>query len=175
MIKTILVPTDGSEHAGKAVLLASDIAEKYGAKLVFLHVMPQGPLPDHLRHLAEAEHLTDAPGPNAPPGAAAVPRGPALTTAPSESAARAREIYEFVGRQMLDRADRTAREQGASDIATLLLDGDPVKQILEETEKEEVNLIVMGSRGLSDLKGLLMGSVSHKVSHLAKCTCVTVR
>jgi len=33
----------------------------------------------------------------------------------------------------------------------------------------------MGTRGLSDLKGLFVGSVSHKVSHLADCSCITVR
>ncbi len=36
MILNVLVPTDGSDHAGKAVTLAADIAEKYGARLVFL-------------------------------------------------------------------------------------------------------------------------------------------
>ncbi len=44
MIKTILVPTDGSEHAKKAVLLASDIAEKFDARMVVLHVLSSGPL-----------------------------------------------------------------------------------------------------------------------------------
>ena len=39
MIKTILVPTDGSGHAKKAVDLAAEIAEKYGARLVILHVL----------------------------------------------------------------------------------------------------------------------------------------
>jgi nucleotide-binding universal stress UspA family protein len=33
----------------------------------------------------------------------------------------------------------------------------------------------MGSRGVTDFNGLLMGSVSHKISHLAKCTCITVK
>ena len=39
MIKTILVATDGSDHAEKAVDLAADIAGKYGAHLVLLHVL----------------------------------------------------------------------------------------------------------------------------------------
>jgi nucleotide-binding universal stress UspA family protein len=54
-------------------------------------------------------------------------------------------------------------------------DGDPVKEILRQAEEDSANLIVMGSRGLGDLQGLLMGSVSHKVNHLAKQTCITVK
>lgn len=47
MIKTILVPTDGSSHAKKAIDLAADIAQKYDAKLVILHVL--------LRHTSESD------------------------------------------------------------------------------------------------------------------------
>ena len=53
--------------------------------------------------------------------------------------------------------------------------GDPAERILDCAKREHVDMIVMGTRGLSDLKGLLMGSVSHKVSHLADCACVTVK
>jgi nucleotide-binding universal stress UspA family protein len=53
--------------------------------------------------------------------------------------------------------------------------GDPVKCILSMTEQEEVDVIVMGTRGLGDLQGLLVGSVSHKVSNLAPCTCIAVK
>ncbi len=49
-IKSILVPTDGSNQADKAVELASsDIAAKYGAKLVLLYVMWRGPSLEALR------------------------------------------------------------------------------------------------------------------------------
>ena len=36
-------------------------------------------------------------------------------------------------------------------------------------------MIFLGSRGLDDMVGLMMGSVSHKVMHLAPCTCVAVK
>ncbi|MEE8536041.1 MAG: universal stress protein, partial [Kiloniellales bacterium] len=65
--------------------------------------------------------------------------------------------------------------KGVEKIQRTLEDGDPAKAILDCAKRVEANLIVMGSRGLNDLKGLLVGSVSHKVSHLAECTCVTVR
>ena len=56
-----------------------------------------------------------------------------------------------------------------------LADGDPAKRILEYAKEEAVDCIIMGSRGLGDLKALLQGSVSRKVSNRAPCTCVTVR
>ena len=57
MIKTILAATDGSEHARKAVRLAADLADKYGAKLVLVHVLLRGELDEGLQHMAEVERL----------------------------------------------------------------------------------------------------------------------
>lgn len=55
-----------------------------------------------------------------------------------------------------------------------LTQGDPVRVILDTAKKRDVDAIVMGSRGLSDLGGVVIGSVSHKVSHAAKCRVITV-
>jgi nucleotide-binding universal stress UspA family protein len=52
-------------------------------------------------------------------------------------------------------------------------EGSPVERIL--LAAEDADMIFLGSRGLSGAKGLLMGSVSHKVANLADRTCVTVK
>ena len=49
------------------------------------------------------------------------------------------------------------------------------RKVLEAARKHEADIIVMGTRGLGGLEGLIMGSTAHKVSHLAPCTCITVR
>ena len=172
MFETILVPTDGSEHANKAVVLASDIAEKYQAHMVLLHVLPQGALPEALRRMAQAEHISSrGSGKSAPLS----PEGkfPASTIFGHEDDTR--EVRQFVAEEIMAHAKRTAKERGVENVSDVIEDGDPTEQILRHAETDSANLIVMGSRGLSDLKGLLMGSVSHKVNQLSPCTCVTVR
>ena len=47
--------------------------------------------------------------------------------------------------------------------------GTASKKILEFAKKQEIDLIIIGSKGNSDLKGYLLGGVSHKVAGLAKC------
>ena len=174
MFRTILVATDGAAHAEKAVELAGDIAEKYGARLVLLHVLLHGHIPEALRHMAEIEHMV----PTAQPPPAALAPVPELM----EHIARAgadtramRQVFVALGDQILGRAERTARKKGVRDIATRVEDGDPARRIIECAKAEDADLIVLGSRGLGDLEGLFMGSVSHKVSHLAECSCVTVK
>jgi nucleotide-binding universal stress UspA family protein len=50
----------------------------------------------------------------------------------------------------------------------------PAHEILKAAEPFQADLIVMGSRGLSDLAGLLVGSVTHKVLHLARTPVLVV-
>jgi nucleotide-binding universal stress UspA family protein len=48
-------------------------------------------------------------------------------------------------------------------------------EILEEAEESGASVIVMGTRGVSDLKGLLVGSTTHKVLHLGQLPVLAVR
>ena len=48
-------------------------------------------------------------------------------------------------------------------------------QIVSHGTENGVDLIVMGSRGLSDVAGLFLGSVAHKVLHLAGCPVLIAR
>ena len=51
----------------------------------------------------------------------------------------------------------------------------PGEEILRAAADEKADLIVLGSRGLSQVKAFLLGSVSDKVSHHAKCPILIVR
>lgn len=56
-----------------------------------------------------------------------------------------------------------------------VVEGDPAKQVCEVARVEGCDLIVLGTRGLSDLEGLLLGSVAHKVLMTAPCPVLAVR
>lgn len=58
---------------------------------------------------------------------------------------------------------------------TDILEGPPAEAILKVAETRQVDLIVMGSRGLGQLTGLLLGSQSQKVVSHAKCPVLIVR
>lgn len=53
--------------------------------------------------------------------------------------------------------------------------GHVARDIVDAARALESELIVMGSRGLSDVQGLLLGSVTHKVMHLAQIPVLVVR
>ena len=60
MIKTIFVATDGSVHAKKAIDLAADIAGKYGARMVILHVLLRDTSESKIEALCKENEMPDA-------------------------------------------------------------------------------------------------------------------
>ena len=53
--------------------------------------------------------------------------------------------------------------------------GSPPAEIIRVAEAEGCDLIVLGSRGLSDVKAFLIGSVSDRVAHHARCPVLIVK
>ncbi|WRX24723.1 UspA - like 10 [Theobroma cacao] len=58
---------------------------------------------------------------------------------------------------------------------TLILEGDPTDMICDISEQMNVDLLVVGSRGLGKIKRALLGSVSDYCAHYAKCPTLIVK
>lgn len=168
----ILVPVDGSGHATKAAELACDMSVKFGAGVRFVHVLLHGQAPERIQTLVDLDRLDTETREEL----ARLQTSAGLAWAPAYSVQLLpNALLQKVGRHILERAAALAAERGVTRVETELLDGQPARSILEAAEKDRADLIVMGMRGLGEVEGLLVGSVSYKVNHLAPCSCITVR
>jgi nucleotide-binding universal stress UspA family protein len=82
---------------------------------------------------------------------------------------------QTLGDQMIAVAQDKARKKGVQHVEATVMEGDRAERIIAYAKDHDVDMIVVGSRGLGSFKGLLLGSVSNKVSHRADRTCVIVR
>lgn len=174
MMSKILCPTDGSEHAEKAVTLASDLAAKYDAELVLLHVLMSNASADDLQRFAEMEGLASDVRPEME-RLRTIDQPTLAMGGPVLSEPVSAEVVERIGDYALQSAKREAEAKGVASVSTKVERGDTGKRILQCAEDEGVDTIVMGSRGLGKLKGIILGSVSQYVSSRADCTCITVK
>jgi len=78
------------------------------------------------------------------------------------------------GKKLLEQCKNQAQSNNVA-VETLLKLGDYAQVIIDTADQNDYDLIVMGSRGLSVFKELLLGSVSFKVMHHAKCPVMVVR
>ena len=169
MFENIVVATDGSANARRAMEVGAKLANACGAHLTVVYVSPTylalgdiEQIPELPQEAKDAiKRMRDAMGGFEMSAYAPV-------TAPQSA-------IEFLGNAVLDRADTVARENGTTNTSRVLAYGNAAENIVVEAEKAKAELIVIGTRGLSDLGGLVMGSVSHKVIHLSACPCVTVK
>ncbi|HSH49845.1 MAG TPA: universal stress protein [Halomonas sp.] len=88
-------------------------------------------------------------------------------------ATNAEEIVQPAGLAVIERASRQA-ELGDKQVQPIVRAGKPAQTIIEEAQRLGVDAVVMGSRGNSNIKSLVIGSVSYRVLHVAPCTVVIV-
>ncbi len=150
MIATILIAVDGSPHSMQAVEVGSQIAAALKARLVLLNVAKPDKAIEAMRQFAKAEHATD----------------------------RDVDIIDILkrgARQMLEAEAVKARSAGVHNIVSEVEEGPIARTIVARAKHHNVDMIVVGSRGLGDIEGLLRGGVSHRVETLAKCPVLVVK
>jgi nucleotide-binding universal stress UspA family protein len=78
-------------------------------------------------------------------------------------------------RGLVDAGAQRARADGVPDVTGVCLEGHVVDEIVAYLEAHPTDLLVLGSRGLSAAKRLLLGSISDAVSHHVSCPVLIVR
>ena len=150
MFNNIIVATDGSEPADRAVAVAIDLALKYDAELAVVYVM---------------EDI----------GSTRIPVALESYTNMEFFDVSEREALTSIAGQIVDRAVNKAREAGVSRVVQSIEAGSPGPVIVEFAKKRDADLIVMGRSGLGRVADLLLGSVSYRTTQLASCACMTVK
>lgn len=79
-----------------------------------------------------------------------------------------------VGEDILTRAKTIARDLGC-EVIDLITQGDPAAKIIDIAKERDISIIIIGSRGLSGIKRLFVGSISDKVASHAHCPVMIVR
>lgn len=150
MIKNILVPIDGSEHAIKPLILANDLADKYGADLSVLFVIdkPNASSKEALQDFIEMEY----------------PKTEKMTVT-----AYLNKLAEKTVRETLEKA------KVKTGVQPVILSGDPSAKIVDYVKTNDIDMVIMASRGKSGITDFLVGSVTYKVSRSVKCSCVIIR
>jgi nucleotide-binding universal stress UspA family protein len=175
MFNNILCSSDGSDHSNKALDLAIDLAKKYDARLVILHVPHRSENIDALQRFAEVEGLTKHVNKEIQRLQSRDDRIDLAAGSVFQDSGISPRLLVEVGQHILDGAKGRAERKGLENIDARLESGDPADKILRCIDEENIDCVVMGSRGLNNIKGLFLGSVSHKVANRAPCTCITVK
>ncbi len=153
MLQKILVATDGSEHAKKAIEFASHIALECSATICLLHVAPESSLSESVFEPGILQRLEEE-------GISQLPQDVRLRKA---------------GEDILEAARWDVNRRGVQNVQSAVVHGDPAEGILSFAKENSMDMIVVGSRGLGRLEALLLGSVSQKVCYLADCPVAIVK
>ena len=147
MIKRILIAVDGSRHSLKCVEFGAQVAKGVGAQVLLYHVVKPYNLPDSLKSFAKAEHMATIDA----------------------------DLLKKGAQHLLAGALSAARKAGLKEVEIETDEGPIARSIVARAKSFKADLIVIGSRGMGDLEGMLRGGVSHRVEILAKCPILVVK
>ena len=154
MFEKILVPLDGSEHSLKALTVAIQIAKKFKGKVSLIHVYSVSVTP---AIIPEPTTLT--------------PPIPVMTPA---EVTKTIEATRKTGLNILAEGEQKAKDEGV-EVETILREGHIVQEIISTTGEGKFDLIVIGARGVSRIRELLLGSTTDGVIHHASCPVLVMK
>lgn len=146
MFTKILLASDGSERAIRSAQAAAALARKFDAAITVLHVFAVSP------------------------AVAALYGVPGIGLGPGEISVLETEAHNDV----LGRTGAALDREGVA-YTTRREAGHPAEVIVRIADDENFDLIVLGSRGQSGVKEFLLGSISDRVTHHARCSVLIVR
>jgi nucleotide-binding universal stress UspA family protein len=149
VISKVLVPLDGSKYSDEV--------------LRFLLRMP---LPQHTEILAMTVVQSFA--------AAFVKAYTLDLERDQQITTELQEAEEKAARRLMVEAESQFRKAGYR-VSTIVARGDPSREILRETAEQNVDLITMGTRGLTGVRGFFLGSVAQRIAGYAKASVLIVR
>lgn len=85
------------------------------------------------------------------------------------------EQFEAIGHGVLEEVSAEAATAGVEPVVTHLGRGNPHERILEYADDQQIDVIVMGTRGRTGLNRYLIGSVTEKVVRLSEVPVLTVQ
>jgi nucleotide-binding universal stress UspA family protein len=149
-IEKILVGVDGSKESMAAADMAIDITKKYGAELIALHVVSPG-----LRYGYLEDILT-----------------PGLPAPLKEIIVLAMEK----GKKYLDEVEQNGLNNKLKvQTEVIIVTSSVVTEIIEYSEAHRIDLIIVGSRGMSGIKKMLLGSTASGIVTYAHCPVLVVK
>lgn len=146
-MEKILLAVDGSDHSMRAAAMAGELSRHFDAPVTVINVVPEArmAMPAEIQEYAQLEHVY-------------------LTQ---------RDLMRSAGADIVARAASKVAEAGGQVGAQDVEIGSPAPSIAARADAMGADCIVMGRRGLGDIKGLFMGSVSNRVGQLSDKTLVT--
>jgi nucleotide-binding universal stress UspA family protein len=158
-LRKILLITDGSVHSQRAAEYLGRFPIPDLTEVRVMHVLPPTPSPALIARAWQA-------------GSEAMAPMPSYET--EQMLAKQAEEEELLGKTILQETIETLDNFGI-EASSVLMRGDAATEIIEYTKGNQIDLIVTGSRGLSQMRRLLLGSLSRKLVHYADCSVLIVK
>lgn len=177
-MRKILVAVDGSAQANNALQVASTLAVRGEDQIIILNVVNQNQITGAMRSGIEVEfsneirdkmdskQFSNTPLPDEQQYA---------RTIPPKNRKEQGVVEDILGENIIKHAATFIHDSEIDDFETILLRGDPAKQILTYINSHEIDAIVIGSHGAGKIAGLVLGSVSQAVLQAAKCMVIIVK